>query len=176
MGFSLMFMRIDGDEQVDADRGALSDFLDRNGLRIVAGPFAGELFDRSDRPLAFDGRLSDLHLDPLDQEGPVGGGISHASISDAECAFVYDLCVAAGFMIFNPQGDPVYIVPGGNHAPEAIASLAPPAEILHVGSGEELSHALTGNFDAFVAYRERVLRASAGPDTGSDAGSQPLPE
>lgn len=45
MGFSLTFMRIKQDEQVDADRGGVADFLERRGLQLVAGRYGGEIFD-----------------------------------------------------------------------------------------------------------------------------------
>lgn len=45
----MTFMRIEGDEQVDADRAALSSFLEARGLRIARGRTA----DRSstDEPI-----------------------------------------------------------------------------------------------------------------------------
>lgn len=172
----MIFMRIEGDEQVDADRAALSSFLEARGLRIAAGPYGGSIVDRRADPLAFDGRISDLHLDPLDHDGPLSGGISHASLTDAECSFVYDLCCAAGFMIFNPQGDPASLVPGGTHAPRALSSLD---GVVHVGSAGELSRALAAGFDAFARYRDRVLRTVLGPtgavDPARTGGGAPDP-
>ena len=161
MGFSLTFMRIKQDEQVDADRGGVADFLERRGLQLVAGRYGGEIFDLDGNPLSFDDRFSDLYLDPLDQGDPLSGGIFHASLSAAECAFIYELCVAAGFMIVNPSGDPTFLVPQRNHAPEDLPELDDAA---WVESPAELLQALTGSFDEFRAYRNKVL--SQYPDPG----------
>ncbi|WP_242484875.1 hypothetical protein [Rhodococcus sp. MS16] len=84
----------------------------------------------------------------------MSGGIFHASLSAAECAFIYELCVAAGFMIVNPSGDPTFLVPQRNHAPEDLPELDDAA---WVESPAELLQALTGSFDEFRAYRNKVL-------------------
>lgn len=97
MGFSLHFMRVTKDVQLDVDRAAVAAFLDQHGLRVVESPYGGEIVDRDDRALTIDGAFSDLHLDSLEQSDPLSGGIFHATLSPAECAFVYDLCAAAGF-------------------------------------------------------------------------------
>ncbi|MDV6268715.1 hypothetical protein [Rhodococcus globerulus] len=161
MGFSLTFMRIKQDEQVDADRGGVADFLERRGLQLVAGRYGGEIFDLDGKPLSFDDRFSDLYLDPLDKSDPLSGGIFHASLTGAECEFIYELCVAAGFMIVNPSGDPTFLVPQRNHAPEDLPELD---DVAWVESAAELLQALTGSFDEFRAYRNKVL--SQYPDPG----------
>ena len=89
---------------------------------MVESPYGGEIVDRDDRALTIDGAFSDLHLDSLEQSDPLSGGIFHATLSPAECAFVYDLCSAAGFLIVNPQGDPTFLVPQRNHEPDDVPS------------------------------------------------------
>lgn len=154
MGFSLIFVATDGDEQRDADRAALADFLGERGLHVEGDEGSSPLVDASGAPLAFDGALSDLHLDPLHQEGPLTGGIWHATLSDEEGAFVYDLCAAAGFLLANPQGDPLYVVPVGTHTPEQVPDLDDTA---WVASGADLQKALSDDFDDFRAYRDKVI-------------------
>ncbi len=162
MGFSLIFVRLDGDDGADADRDGLRRFLAARGLRAPTGPGVGELTGVDGELLAFDGRWTDLHLDPLDKSEPLSGGIWHASLSPQECDFVFDLCVAAGWLIVNPQGDPEILVPGGTHTPEQLPSyLAEAGETaVYVGSGAELRQALTSDFTAFLAYRDQVLDES----------------
>ena len=121
MGFSLIFVRVQGDERRDADRDAVAAFLEARGLRAVDSDGQGSLLvDADGQALSFDGHWADLHLDPLDQEEPLSGGIDHASLSEEETTFIHELCVAAGFLIVNPQGSPTYVVAGANHAPEDV--------------------------------------------------------
>ena len=56
MGFSLHFMRVTKDVQLDVDRAAVAAFLDQHGLRVVESPYGGEIVDRGD---GFDEGLSD---------------------------------------------------------------------------------------------------------------------
>lgn len=161
MGFSLHFMRMTKDVQLDVDRAAVAAFLDQRGLHVVDSPYGGEIVDRDDRALTIDGVFSDLHLDSLEQRNPLSGGIFHATLSPAECAFVYDLCAAAGFLIVNPQGDPTFLVPERNHEPEDVSELE---DVVWVDSAEELAQALTGGFEAFREFRDRVTGRAAGAE------------
>ncbi|AGT95266.1 hypothetical protein EEB12_17030 [Rhodococcus sp. WS1] len=161
MGFSLHFMRMTKDVQLDVDRAAVAAFLDQHGLRVVESPYGGEIVDRDDRALTIDGAFSDLHLDSLEQSDPLSGGIFHATLSPAECAFVYDLCAAAGFLIVNPQGDPTFLVPQRNHEPDDVSELE---DVVWVESAEELARALTGGFQAFREFRDRVTGRAAGAE------------
>ncbi|MDH6283770.1 hypothetical protein [Prescottella agglutinans] len=155
MGFSLIFVRVQGDEQRDADRDAVAAFLETRGLRTTDSDGQGSLLvDADGQALSFDGHWTDLHLDPLDQEGPLSGGIDHASLSDEETTFIYELCVAAGFLIANPQGNPTYLVPGANHA---LGDVPDPEDMDWVNSAAELHQALAGNFDDFREWRDRVV-------------------
>ena len=109
MGFSLYFMRMKNDQQLDVDRDAIVSFLGQRGLQV--SPLSGHLVDGAGQALKFDGGYTDLTLDQLDQGEPLTGCIHHATLSAAECTFIYDLCAAANFLIVNPQGDPSYLVP-----------------------------------------------------------------
>jgi hypothetical protein len=155
MGFSLIFVRVQGDEQRDADRDAVAAFLEARGLRAVDSDGQGSLLvDADGQALLFDGHRTDLYLDPLDQEEPLSGGIDHASLSEEETTFIYELCVAAGFLIVNPQGNPTYVVAGANHAPGDV----PDQEDMDwVNSAAELRQALAGKFDDFRDWRDRVV-------------------
>lgn len=154
MGFSLIFVRVQGHEQRDADRDAVAAFLAARGLRTTDSDGHGSLLvDADGQSLSFDEHWTDLHLDPLDQWEPLSGGIDHASLSDEETAFIYELCVAAGFLIANPQGNPTYIVPGANHAP---ADVPDPEDVGWVNSAAELRQALAGRFNDFREWRDRV--------------------
>ncbi|WP_219820119.1 MULTISPECIES: hypothetical protein [unclassified Pseudoclavibacter] len=154
MGYSLNFMRIEGGEHVDADRHELAAFLAARGLHVVPDESTGALFDAGGQPLAFDGNWSDLYLDPPEQEAPLAGGIFHATLSEAELGFIFELCVAAGFLIVNPQGSPTYIVPAENHPPQALDD---PEDTAWVGNAAELRQALSGSFSDFVRFRDLVL-------------------
>lgn len=161
MGFSLMFLRTSGDAQADADRAGLAAFLERRGLAVAPSSDSIHHLSGADGPLRFDGQWTDLHLDPLDQEGPVGGGIWHATLSDEECAFIHDLCVAGRLLVVNPQGAPLYVVPGGTHEPEELPTGHGDAGVAWVAGPSELQQALTGGFEAFREFRDRVIRGES---------------
>lgn len=154
MGYSLNFMRVEGDEHLDADRHELAAFLAARGLHVVPDETTGALLDAGGQRLAFDGSWSDLYLDPPEQEAPLAGGIFHATLSEAELGFIFDLCVAAGFLIVNPQGSPTYVVPAANHQPDALDD---PDNTAWVSDAAELRQALSGSFSDFVRFRDLVL-------------------
>lgn len=157
MGFSLIFMRMTADEQLDADRAGLAAFLEKRGLEVAPSTDNTHHLADSTGQLTFDGYWTDLHLDPLDQEGPVSGGLWHASLSEQECEFIYELCVAGRLLIVNPQGSPDLVVPGHNHEPSDLQSSDNTYEVAWVDSPDQLTEALTGGFQAFVEYRRRVI-------------------
>lgn len=65
MGFSLYFMRMKNDQQLDVDRDAIVSFLGQRGLQV--SPLSGHLVDGAGQALKFDGGYTDLTLDQLDQ-------------------------------------------------------------------------------------------------------------
>lgn len=156
MGFSPTFMGVDRAGGRDADRAGLAASLERCGLVLAAGPAPHQLRSQDGRPLWLDGDPTDLHIDPLDSASPLTGGLWHATLGDQECAFVYDLCVAARWLIVNDQGEPTYVVPGDVNPPD---TLPPDAEgdVAFVGSGSELQQALNGGFERFLDYRAHVI-------------------
>jgi hypothetical protein len=116
-----------------------------------------------DGRLTFDGYWTDLRLRPPDQEEPVGGGISHATLSDEECAFIFGLCVAGHLLIVNPQGAPTFVVPQDNH----IADDIPKGfceTTAWVNSPVELREALTGSSEGFLRFKEHILNTAPRPD------------
>lgn len=149
-----MLMRLRDDQIADADRPALKAFLAERGLQVEPSFETGVIVDAEGRPLAFDGHQTDLTLDPLDKEGTVTGGIFHATLSDAECAFIHGLCVAGGLLVVNPQGEPTYLVPGDSHSPDDV----PDADAtVWVDNAGQLQAALAGGFEAFQEFRSRVI-------------------
>jgi len=157
VGFSLIFMRLRGDESLDADRAGLAAFLAERDLEVAPSNDTIHHLSGPDGQLTFDGNWTDLHLSPLDQEQHVSGGIWHATLSEQECAFIYDLCVAGKMVIMNPQGPPEFVVPDRNHTAEDLVEAVNDPQIAWVDNAEELAEALGGNFTAFVEYRDRVL-------------------
>lgn len=154
MGFALTFLRARGDRQLDADRDGLRRFLGSRGLRWAGGG-PGYLVDEQGDVLVLDGSWSDLHIDSPDQAEPLTGGIWHATLGPSECAFVYDLCVAARWFILNPQGDPAVVVPGQVCRPEDLPE-SERRSAVWVDDPAELREALSGGFEQFLAYRRRV--------------------
>lgn len=157
MGFSLIFMRVKGNQELDADRAGLAAFLAGHGLAVAPSTDSTHHLAGPDGDLTFDGDWTDLHLKPLDHQGHLTGGIWHASLSEAECAFIYDLCVAGRMLIVNPQGAPTMVIPGRTHALDDLDPDIPEEEIAWVDSADELSETLRGDFEEFLAYREHVL-------------------
>lgn len=162
MGLSLSFLRISPDAIIDAHRAGISRFLEQRGLRIVADEHGGAIVTQDDQRLTFDGHWADLRIDPLDQIGPVTGHLSYATVSPEECAFVYELCVAAGFLIINPPGAPLYVVPRRNHTPEDLPEHEDD-DAAWVNSSAELAQALSGEADAFRAHRGGAVAQEAPP-------------
>lgn len=98
----MLFHRLADGETVDADRSGIHRFLTERDLQIRQNPAGGgDLVGADGSRLSFDGQLTDLHLDPLDQPGPVAGGIFHATLTPAELEFIYALCSAGKMMIIN---------------------------------------------------------------------------
>ncbi len=163
MGFSLNFMRIGPDAILDADRDGLAAWLAGRELEVAPSTDETHHLRGADGQLRFDGHWTDLHLDPLDREEPVTGGIWSATLSAEECAFVYDLCVAGRMLIMNPQGGPLLLVPGRTHEaadlPESIAA----SDIAWVDSADELAEALGGGFQRFVEFRDQVTGDASDP-------------
>lgn len=145
MGITLLFMKVEDGDKVDADKAAVTSLLEQRGLRVLPGPDGGQIVTHDGQPLSFDGSPSDMFLGHLDDPDPLIGAISHATLTAQECEFVYDLCVAAGFLIVHVPGSPLYVVPERNHAPEDVpdagdaAWVASSTELAHVLSGEDQS-------------------------------------
>lgn len=156
MGFSLSFFPIENGDLGDADRDGLAAFLAAQGLRV--DPNGNGLLFANGEPLSFDGSWSDLTLDPLDQPEPVTGALSHATLTESECAFVFDLCAAGKLMIVNPQGNPTYIALADVHSREASPD---PDDSVWVRSATELALALEGGFGRFQDYLQRVRSGSS---------------
>lgn len=165
MGFSLVFLTLRNGEQVDGDREGVRRFLDERGLHLRATvdvqPHLGDLFGVDGTALTLDGAHTDLHLDVLDSERRFGGGIWHAGLGPEECELIYALCVAGGFLICNPQGNPLFLVPAHNHAPDELDGIAAPDEVVVVESPGELRQALTAGFEHFIDWRDRVIEGDA---------------
>lgn len=157
-------MRIEPSRIVDADRTGVARFLELRGLTVAAGQTSGDVVAHGGEPLAFDGYRADLRLDSLDQDGPITGSLSHATITPQECEFVYDLCVAAGFLIINHAGAPLYLVPHGNHTPEDLPEHDELTDVAWVGSSVELSRALSGNAEDFRARPSDNLSQEPRPE------------
>ncbi|TQL77150.1 hypothetical protein FB566_2700 [Stackebrandtia endophytica] len=150
-------MRVQGDKQLDADRAGLAAFLAERNLHVAPSTDSTHHLAGPGGQLTFDGHWTDLHLDPLDLQEPVSGGIWHATLSEQECAFVYDLCVAGKMVIINPQGPPEFVVPGRTHTPDDLEGMFEDPQIAWVDDAEELAEALGGNFESFLAFRNQVL-------------------
>jgi len=156
MGFSLFFMRIEGGSATGGgDREGLARFLDSRGLHLSDDDSCCSLLNADGSALKLDGHSTDLNLDPLDKEGELSGGIWHAHLGPEECQFIYDLCVAGGFIIVNPQDNPLFIVVNHNHKESDIPDAGGP--LAWVESADELAEVLGSPFDHFIDYRDRVL-------------------
>lgn len=162
MGFSLLFMRLEGNSTADVDRSGLASFLAQNGLHIAPSSDGVHHLSGESGALTFDGHFTDLHLDPLDKVGKVGGGIWHASLSAAECRFVYELCVAARMLIVNIQGAPTYLVPGRNHRAEQLPEIIDQQnEVVWVDSPEEFALVLQEGMARFQEFKRRAIDGSS---------------
>jgi len=150
-----MFIRIKDGQQADANRDNLREFLASRGLHIAGGN-SDSILDADNKPLTFDGYWTDLTLDPLDQQDLVSGGISHATLSHEECEFIYNLCVAGGFLVINPQGGPTTIVINHNHREEDLFDLD---DTLWADSVDEFAQIVGAPFLDFQNWRDRVMQS-----------------
>lgn len=75
MGCSLIFTRMRGGQEIDADRDGLASWLEKNRLTLGPGcESAAPFLNQDGVPLQLDGRASDLHLDSLDSSDKVSAG------------------------------------------------------------------------------------------------------
>lgn len=148
----MIFMGVDGDTATDADRDGLARFLAERGVHLSPdGDGHGIPIAADGRVLFLDGGPTDMHFSGLDHAEPLTGSIWHAHLGPAECAFVYDMCIAARWIVCNAQGGPTYLIPGQNHTPAQLRGIDAVDEIAWVDSAEELREALSGGFEDFVA-------------------------
>lgn len=167
MGFSLYFMNLTHDAVVDADRAGIADFLERHAVASSSGDGSYAI---SPMTLSFDGSSSDLHLEALDQEGPVSGGIWHATLSAQECDFIFELCLAGKMVIVNPQGSPQFLVPGPARDPASLPEVDGPDLIVTVSSGDDIRRHLSGDVEQFEKYRDRVTGRADAPASEDSLG------
>ncbi len=157
----MSFMRLGGEGQLDSDRVGLGRFLTERGLQVDhQNESSSHLLDSDGIRLEFDGRSTDLFLDPFDKPGNQGGGIFHATISAAEMDFIFDLCVAASFLAINHQcssDSPMFIIPARNHDASELEELVKEASYLFVDTAAQMRNALLGDLEQFVEFRDRVI-------------------
>lgn len=147
MGFSLAFYAFR-----DGDRTRLADFFARQGLHIEDG----SLMTAAGLPLTFDGEPTDLTIDGWDNDEPLSGGIEHATLTESESCFLFDLCVAAGWAIVNSQGAPTFLIPAHNHtAADISADEEDPPVAIDDAAG--LCAALADSFSAFRQCLTTIL-------------------
>lgn len=162
MGFDLFFYGMDGGESAaEIDRDGLSAFLRSAGYRVND---VGELVDGNGLPIQFDGRRSALSLDPLDSPEPIEGVLHQATLTAAECGFVFGMCVASRLVIVNPQGPPMVLVPQRSHSREEARIQgwpSDPEDVVWVDNAAELRQALEGDFERFLDYRRLVLEQAS---------------
>lgn len=183
MGFSLYLYKIDGDRLVDPDRDGVQEFLQRRRMHMKVFPpssadrsSCATLLNEDGTDINVDG-LQDFHFSHvLEENEAMTAGTGHAHLTAGECDFIFDLCISAGFMIVNPQGDPSFIVPRGNHTAENLRAItqdmseeAQRQDIVAINSGEELQALLTSGFQSFLNWRERAFTQlglnSSGPES-----------
>lgn len=178
MGYSLQFHRFKNGDAVDADREGLREFLAARGLVQQVDPryIFVHLLESDGSRLTFDGaHESDLYVDALDSPKRVGGGIPRAQLISQELRFVYELCVAAGWSVVNPQsgGDrgPQILVPGRNHSQSDMDVMLERTGMnsAFVDSPEELEAGLHGNeWESIKKRREQAAKSSYREGLASD--------
>ncbi|GIJ95848.1 hypothetical protein CAPN001_04170 [Capnocytophaga stomatis] len=151
MGFSLHFQRIKNGEEAVADRDGFYQFLTKKELTLE-----GELLtDKNGKPLEFDGSFTDLYIT---QEDELSAYLGHATLSYTECDFIFEMSVAANWLIINPQGDPTFIITNNNHQPEDIPEDFE-NDFVFVQNSKELQLALSKGFSDFQDYLKSVLKS-----------------
>lgn len=157
----MSFMRVRDGKAVDGDRDGARRFLSDRGLTVeTRHETSAHLLTAEGNQLSIDGSWTDLHVNPLDGPHEFSGGIWHANMSVAECEFIFDLCVAAGFLICNHQGSPMLLVPKNNHGVDDLSQLVDDLSIAFVDSADEMRRALLGDFARFVTYRNQVITSN----------------
>lgn len=87
-----------------------------------------------------------------------GAMIALRGLSNAICDFIYDFCVASSCIAI-PKMDPgCVLVPDETMAIEFPEGFTDEFPVVHIRSGADVAVALEGGYDAWAAFRDRVLR------------------
>lgn len=157
----MYFMPVQDGDLAPDDRVGVVSFLEHHALRVDTRTH--RLVSTHDGvDLTLGGVWTDLQLDPLEQPEPLTGSLSHAKLTEAECAFVFGLCSAGRMMIVSPQGHPTYIGLEGIHTLESFPDTD---DAVMISSPADLASALEGTFGAFRAFVSRAIDGDgpAGP-------------
>lgn len=153
MGFSLFLSKIEsGQVEVTIDRQKLAAFLKRKQLMISP---SGQVTEESGQALAFEGQPCDLYMEPLNSSKPLSARLYHANLSDDECAFLFELCVEVGWLLVNPQGTPLYLVPNHNHI-EADLPDCDEEDLVFIDNAKDMQRALSGGYGGFQSLLEKI--------------------
>lgn len=152
MGFSLQFYRFENGEPIDGNRESFYQFLDKKELALAENKL---LKDKNGEYLTFDGYFTDLYIT---QEPELSARLDHATLSDEECQFIYEMSVAAGWIIVNPQGDPMFLIPNNNHQPSDIPE-GFEDDVVFIQNSAELQMALNQGFVAFQNFLSNIRKS-----------------
>lgn len=150
MGFSLQFFRLENGETIDGNREGFYQFLNEKELVVSENKL---LKDKNGENLTFDGYFTDLYIT---QEPELSASLDHATLSDEECQFIYEMSVAACWTIINPQGDPMFLIPNNNHQPSDIPE-GFEDDIVFIQNSTELQMALNQGFSAFQKFLNNII-------------------
>jgi hypothetical protein len=96
-----------------------------------------------------------LHTDAEPFQGAM---IAIRGLSDSICDFIYNMCVASSCVAVPTMDPGCVLVPEEcmiNDFPDGFINDFP---VVHIRSGQDVGIALDGGYDAWAAFRDRVIR------------------
>ena len=100
-----------------------------------------------------------LHTDAEPFQGAM---IALRGLSDSICDFIYKFCVASSCVAIPAMDPGCVLVPDDNMVADFPNGFTNDFPVVHIRSGADVGVALDGGYDAWAAFRDRVLRDTQG--------------
>jgi hypothetical protein len=152
MSFDLFLFAFRQGTNADADAGAARAVLERFACKHTPGTGAYSVsFD--------DGSDLELYSSGLDSDGePFRGGMfALRRLTEAITSFICEFAKAAGCAIFPAMEGKIVLLPRDDLAEHLPADVANEFRVMPIDSGTELLAVLDGGYEAWQAYRDRVI-------------------
>ena len=153
MSFDIHLMAFRNGDPVAADRAAARAFVDSIEHRLEPEFNAYSL-------TLHDGASVEMYATGLhtDAEAFQGAMIALRGLSDSVCDFIYNFCVASSCIAIPAMDPGCVLVPDESMIGDFPDGFTDDFPIVHIQSGADVGIALEGGYDAWAAFRDRMLR------------------